>query len=62
MSYQMTLDWIEQEYDRWSKDITHSPRDAEELERSQYIAKLFAEYILKKAATQNTRNKSEDRK
>jgi len=50
----MTLDWIEQEYDRWSTDITHSKKDEVELERSQYIAKLFAEYILKKAATHNT--------
>ncbi len=54
MSYQMTLDWIEQEYDEWSKNVSHSRGDVYELERSQYIAKLFAEYILKKAATHNT--------
>jgi len=57
MSEQMTADWIEQEYDRWSKDITHSKRDAEELERSQYIAKLFAEYILKKSSPKSKKVK-----
>ena len=46
MSDQMTADWIEQEYNKWGKSVIESKRDAYEIERSQYIAQLFALHIL----------------
>ena len=50
MSIQITCDWVEQEYDKWAKDITNPTRD-EELERSQYIAQAFALHMLKKSSS-----------
>lgn len=53
MSEQMTKDWIEQEYDIWKRGLIHTLNNEVALDRSQYIARSFAFYILKKVS-QNT--------
>ena len=49
MSKQMTEDWIEQEYDRWSNNDICDPLN--QAERCQYVARAFALHILKKSAS-----------
>jgi len=51
MSKQMTEDWIEQEYDKWKHGLIHTIKDEIDLDRSQYIARSFALYILRKSST-----------
>jgi len=46
MSEQMSEDWVEQEYDTWRKDVICDPLNT--AESSQYVARAFAIYLLKK--------------
>ncbi len=46
MSRQMTEDWIEEEYEKFRKNEICDPLNT--AEPSQYIARAFALYILKR--------------
>lgn len=55
MSKQMTCDWVEQEYEKWRKNV-HDPSG--QTERSQYVAQLFALHMLELSSYYNTGLKS----